>query len=152
MSRHKPETEKQLALRPSGTLNPRPQDVRHPLFQGNDFFDPDDTVQVKYEMLRQVHVDHQPLSKLHEILVFSPSFYQANSSFSKAGLAGLAPSRRGPKGGHKLTPEVMALIVAKQAESSLTVAQLAELIKERFDIQVHPRSIQRQLLREKKRR
>jgi hypothetical protein len=34
----------------------------------------------------------------------------------------------------------------------LTVAQLAELIKERFDIQVHPRSIERQLLRERKRR
>jgi hypothetical protein len=115
MPRHKPETEKQMALRRSGTLNPRPQDVRHPLFQGNHFFDPDDTVQVKYEMLRQVHVDHQPISQAARDFGFSrPSFYQANSSFSKAGLAGLAPSKRGPKGGHKLTPEVMAFIVARK--------------------------------------
>ena len=61
--------------------------------------------------------------------------------------------KRGPKAGHKLTPKVMAFIGAKQkAESALSFARLAELAKNEFDIQVHPRSIERQLLREKKRR
>ena len=154
MPRHKPQTDKQIALRQGGTLNPRPQDVHHPLFQDSDFFDPDDMVQVKYEMLRQVHVDNQPISQAAREFGFSrPSFYQANSSFTEAGLAGLAPLKRGPKAGHKLTPKVMAFIVAKQkAESALSFAQLAELAKNEFDIQVHPRSIARQLLREKKRR
>jgi hypothetical protein len=47
----------------------------------------------------------------------------------------------------------MEFIVAKQkAESELSFAQLAELAQQEFDIQVHPRSIARQLLREKKRR
>jgi hypothetical protein len=154
MPRHKPETDKQIALQQAGTLNPRPQDVHHPLFQGSDFFDPDDMVQVKYEMLRQVHVDNQPVSQAAREFGFSrPSFYQANFSFAEAGLAGLAPLKRGPKGGHKLTPAVMAFLVAKQiAEPSLSFAQLAELAKQEFHIQVHPRSIERQLLREKKRR
>ena len=68
------------------------------LFQGSDFFDPDDMVQVKYEMLRQVHVDNQPVSQAAREFGFSrPSFYQANSSFAKAGLAGLAPLKRGPR-------------------------------------------------------
>jgi transposase len=124
------------------------------MFQDSDFFDPDDMVQVKYEMLRQVHVDSQSVSQAAREFGFSrPSFYQANSSFAKAGLAGLAPLKRGPKGGHKLTPEVMEFIAANQkAEPSLSFAQLAELAKKEFDVQVHPRSIERQLLREKKRR
>ena len=86
--------------------------------------------------------------------ICSPSsFYQANASFAEAGLVGLSPLKRGPKGGHKLTPAVMEFIVAKQkAESALSFAQLAELAQQEFDIQVHPRSIARQLLREKKRR
>ena len=43
--------DKQQLLRQSGTLNPHPQDVSHPLFQDGDFFDPHDLIQVKYEML-----------------------------------------------------------------------------------------------------
>jgi len=89
MPRRKTETDKQAALRQHGTLNPRPQDVRHPLFQGSDFFDPDDIVQVKYEMLRQVNVDNRPISQAaHEFGLSRPSFYQANSTFEHAGLAG----------------------------------------------------------------
>jgi hypothetical protein len=82
MPRRKTETDKQAALRQHGTLNPRPQDVRHALFQGSDFFDPDDMVQVKYEMLRQVNVDNRPVSQAaHEFGFSRPSFYQANSTF-----------------------------------------------------------------------
>lgn len=154
MPRHKPETDKQAALRRHGTLNPRPQDVRHPLFQDSDFFDQDDIVQVKYEMLRQVHVDNRPVSQAaHEFGFSRPSFYQANSTFEQAGLSGLVPLKRGPRSGHKLTPEVMEFLVAmRKSEPALNLAQLAALAKKEFDVQVHPRSIERQLLREKKRR
>src|ERR1700704_4140949 len=154
MPRHKPETDKQIALQQAGTLNPRPQDVHHPLFQGSDFFDPDDMVQVKYEMLRQVNVDNRPVSQTaHEFGFSRPSFYQANSTFERAGLAGLVPLKRGPRSGHKLTPEVMAFLVTKlKSEPSLKFHQLAALVKVEFDVQIHPRSIERQLLREKKRR
>jgi transposase len=154
MPRRKTETDKQAALRQHGTLNTRAQDVRHPLFQGSDFFDPDDMVQVKYEMLRQVNVDNRSVSQAADEFGFSrPSFYQANATFEQAGLAGLVPLKRGPRSGHKLTPEVIAFLVAKRtSEPSLTFVQLAALLKEEFDVQVHPRSIERQLLREKKRR
>jgi transposase len=154
MPRHKTETDKQVALRQHGTLNTRPQDVRHPLFQGSEFFDPDDMLQVKYEMLRQVNVDNRSVSQAaHEFGFSRPSFYQANSTFEQAGLAGLVPLKRGPRSGHKLTPEVIAFLVAQRnSEPSLTFVQLAALVKAEFGIQVHPRSIERQLLREKKRR
>jgi transposase len=154
MPRRRTESDKQAALRQHGMLNPRPQNVRHSLFQGSDFFDPDDMVQVKYEMLRQVNVDNRPISPTaHEFGISRPSFYQANSTFERVGLAGLVPLKRGPRTGHKLTPEVMAFLVAKlKSEPSLKFPQLAALVKEEFDVQMHPRSIQRQLLRGKKRR
>jgi hypothetical protein len=140
MPRTHKDTDKQKALRQQGTLNPRPQDVRHPLFRDGEFFDPDDMIQVKYEMLRQVHVDN--LS----------SFYQASAGFERAGLSGLVPLKRGPRSGHKLTAEVMEFVRAKRiSDPSLSFLRLAALVKTDFDVQVHPRSIERQLLREKKR-
>ena len=42
------------ALLEEGTLNPTPEKVRDPKFRENEFFDPRDIVQVKYEMLRRV--------------------------------------------------------------------------------------------------
>jgi hypothetical protein len=154
MARQKTNADKQKALRQHGTLNPRPQDVHHPLFQDSDFFDPDDLVQVKYEMLRQVQVDHRPVSQTAYQFGFSrPSFYQAKSSFEQGGLSGLVPLKRGPRSGHKLTGEVMEFLAAKRiAEPSLSFAQLADLVKKDFHVQVHPRSIERQFVREKKRR
>jgi len=154
MPQEKTNPDKQAVLRQHGTLNPRPQGVRHPLFQDSDFFDPDDMVQVKYEMLRQVHVDNRPVSQAVREFGFSrPSFYQAKSTFEQAGLPGLVPLKRGPRSGHKLTGKVMEFLAAKRiAEPSLSFAQLAGLVKKNFRVQVHPRSIERQFLRQKKRR
>ena len=45
------------ALLEEGTLNPSPDKVRDPKFRENEFFDPHDLVQVKYEMLRRVSIE-----------------------------------------------------------------------------------------------
>jgi transposase len=144
---------KRQTLRRHGTLNPHPKAVTHPLFHNSDFFDADDLVQVKYEMLRQVHIDHGSISESAQAFGFSrPSFYQAQAAFQQDGVFGLLPHKRGPQGGHKLTTEVMEFVAERRsADSSLTPEQLAEAIQKRFRIQIHPRSIQRRLLRQKKR-
>lgn len=154
MSKKKTDPDKRKALRQQGTLNPRPQDVHHALFQDSDFFDPDDMVQVKYEMLRQVQVDNQPISQAAQAFGFSrPSFYHAQSTFEQAGLSGLLPLKRGPRSGHKLNVEVMEFLAQQRtAEPSLSFTQLAELVEKNFHVQVHPRSIERQLLQKKNRR
>jgi len=146
--------QKRQTLRRHGTLNPHPQAVSHPLFHNSDFFDSDDMVQVKYEMLRQVHIDNGSISQSANAFGFSrPSFYQAQAAFQQDGVFGLLPQKRGPQGGHKLTTEVMEFVAEQRsADSSLTPEQLAEAIQKRFRIQVHPRSIQRRLLPQKKRR
>ena len=144
---HIPEASKGDALRQQGTLNPRPRDVTHPLFQDNEFFDSRDLVQVKYEMLREVQVENRSVSQSAAAFGFSrPSFYQAQAAFARDGLSGLIPRKRGPHGGHKLTPEVMAFVdEARRAEPSLGIPELAHRIEERFGLRVHPRSIERRL-------
>jgi transposase len=153
MPRDPGRTLKRQALRQQGVLNPRSQDVQHELFRNSSFFDPEDLVQVKYEMLRQVGIDRQSISASAEAFGFSrPSFYQAQSAFQQGGLAGLLPEKRGPRSGHKLTAEVMEFVHRIQAaDASLSPAQLAQAVKEQFGLSVHPRSIDRQLRRQKKR-
>jgi transposase len=153
MSTEKQNEEKRQTLRQQGTLNPRPQAVTHELFQESDFFDPNDLVQVKYEMLRQVQSESRPVSQSAKAFGLSrPSFYQAQSALAQSGLAGLVPQKRGPKEGHKLTAAVMEFLLAARAkEPSLNTQQLAEMVAQNFQLRVHPRSIERQLRREKKR-
>jgi transposase len=145
--------QKRQTLRRHGTLNPQPESVTHPLFQNSDFFDPDDLLQVKYEMLREVHVGRESISEAARDFGFSrPSFYQAQSAFQQDGVFGLFPHKRGPQGGHKLTSEVMKFIIQQRSEDpALTPEQLAHAVQQRFGLRVHPRSIQRKLLAEKKR-
>jgi len=153
MAKASDKASKRQFLRQHGTLNPRPQDVTHELFRHSDFFDPHDLVQVKYEMLRHSRVDRKPIQQAAKSFGLSrPSFYQAQAAFQESGLAGLLPQRRGPRGAHKLTDEVMKFVVqVKAGDSSLSFKQLARAVQQEFDLTVHPRSIERQLLRQKKR-
>jgi transposase len=145
---------KTQALRQSGTLNPRPQEVRDELFREQAFFDPRDLVQVKYEMLRRVSQDGHSISQAAVSFGFSrPSFYQAQTAFEASGLAGLVPQKRGPKQGYKLTPEILEFLrKARTADAEVKPAALAQLVQERFGVAVHPRTIERGLLRDQKKR
>jgi transposase len=142
------------SLREQGTLNPRPQDVSHPLFQDNEFFDARDLVQVKYEMLRQVQVEKAPVSQSARTFGFSrPTLYQTQRAFEREGLSGLVPHKRGPRRAYKLTPAVIQFIAEIQAaEPSLRPRDLAQRVKEQFGLVVHARSIERRMRQEKKRR
>ena len=143
---------KREVLRQQGTLNPRPQDVAHPLFQDSDFFDAQDLLQVKYEMLRQVRTESQAISQTALAFGFSrPSFYQAQAAFQQGGLPGLLPRKRGPRHAHKLTAGVMKFLAqARAAEPSLSTLELAQQVEEHFGVRVHPRSIERRLRRQEK--
>ena len=114
-----------------------------------EFFDPHDAVQVKYEMLRRVDREGHSVTQVSADFGFSrPSFYKALADFTRRGLVGLIPEKRGPRGAHKLTEEVMAYIDAQLAENeTLKGRQLAGLVEQRFGLRVHPRSIQRALER-----
>lgn len=140
------------SLQQQGALNPRSGDVTDELFLTESFFDSRDLVQVKYEMLRRVESDGKSITDASATFGFSrPSFYQALSSFQQEGLSGLVPRKRGPKQAHKLNEQVIAFIVeTRQQQPSVRPAELVELIQDRFGTTVHPRSIERSLLRHQK--
>jgi transposase len=142
------------ALRQHGALHPRPEAVRDARFRENPFFDPRDLVQVKYEMLRRTRVEGDSVSGATQAVGLSrPSFYKARTDFEREGLPGLLPRKRGPRGGHKLSDEVMAYVEAQlAADPSLRAAELAPRIEARFARRVHARSIERALARREKKR
>ena len=93
--------DKVSALRHQHALNPRPDRVRDPAFTGdNPFFDAQDLVQVKYEMLRRVREDGQRVSQASATFGFSrPSFYEAQAAFERVGPARSgAPAARAAAG------------------------------------------------------
>ena len=143
---------KSKALQQEGSLHPHPEQVKDELFLSHEFFDPRDLVQVKYEMLRRVQSDGQTVSQSAARFGFSrPSFYQAQAAFEQGGLPALMARKRGPKRAHKLTPEVLAFVrQVQQEDSSLRPAGLSVLVKDRYGISVHPRSIERALTRSQK--
>lgn len=150
LSKRDPKAER---LKQLGALNTHPERVRAPWFQAGGFFDARDSVQVKYEMLRQV--SRESASKAEAAALFGvsrPTFYQAEAAFARAGLSGLLPRQRGPKGAHKLTADVMAFIEERlAAEGPVHARALAREIKAKLGLSVHPRSIERAIARKKKR-
>ena len=144
--------DKQQILKIQGALNPRAAKVNDPLFRGNPFFDANDLVQVKYEMVRQVTHNGKSISEATKQFGLSrPSFYQAQATIEREGLLGLVPKKSGPRTRHKLTPEILAFIKAQRAaDASLTSTGLAAEVARKFSVSVHPRSIERAQIGQKK--
>lgn len=154
MPKTKPPDPKAQALRQRDSLNPHPEKVADPLFATSDFFDARDLVQVKYEMVRRVQVDHQPVSSSATAFGFSrPSFYQAQARLERGGLAALVPQKPGPRRRHKLDAEVMTFLQKLRSEDpSLRPPDLVGHILQRFGRRVHVRSVERALARQEKKR
>ena len=140
---------KTRALAASRTLNPRPEKVTDPAFAPVSFFDPADLVQVKYEMVRRSEIDGVPAATAAAAFGFSrQSLYSARTALRERGLAGLVPAKPGPKGGHKLTGQVVDLLEdLLEAGPGLRPADLAAAVRQRFGVSVHPRSVERALQR-----
>jgi len=153
-------TQRQQALQAAGATHPHPQAVDDPLFRDTAFFDPNDLVQVKYEMLRSVQMDGRRVVEAADAFGFSrPVFYVTQELFDHEGLPGLLPRKRGPKQPHKLTDETLEVLASAVREEGrmLSGEELATLLAQRCGVRAHPRTILRRLLpylkrQEKKRR
>lgn len=154
MATSKPSKSKLKALREHGCLNPRPEGVSDELFVTTDFFDPNDLLQVKYEMVRRVCTEGQPVSHAaRNFGVSRPTVYQALSAFEQGGLAGLQPQRPGPRRAHKMSEEVLDFLEGLVADTQHRgVGALVLAVQEHFGLTVHSRSIERALARRKKKR
>jgi transposase len=140
-----PRDPKADALLQEGTWNPSPEKVGDPKFRANEFFDPRDVVQVKYEMLRRVTVEKAPVTDVaQEYGVSRPTYYQAKTKLEEAGIAGLVPKKPGPRGPHKIQGAVLTFLKKRLVPGEPVRARaLAALIQQELGVEVHPRTIER---------
>jgi transposase len=135
-------------------LHSRPNRIRDTSFQEGGFFDPRDLVQVRYEMLRRHLVDGKPVTEVTRDFGMSRQmFYVLLGMFQKEGLQGLLPRKRGPKAAHKCTDEVLVFVSSRRHQDpGRSLEELAAEVEDKFGVRLHPRTLQRQLLRQEKKR
>lgn len=148
----KPIDDPRLAsLREQRALHRHPETVQDEAFRSDDFFDPRDLVQVRYEMLRRHRIDGKAVSDVaHSFGVSRQAFYVTDASFKNRGLPGLLPRRRGPRRAHKCTDEILDFVEQLGAGDGKETA--VEAVRRRFGVTINPRSIERALRRRKKKR
>jgi transposase len=130
-------------LEAGGIVHPHPEAVTAPPFVSHEpFFFAMDKLQVKYEMLRSHVVDGLGVSAAADAHGYSRAgFYLIWSAFEDRGMAGLIDERPGRRGPLKINEEIAGFISA--ADSSLSGAQVARAIEERFGVSLHRRTVER---------
>jgi transposase len=138
------------SLREFRALHRHPERVRDETFRSDDFFDPRDLLQVRYEMLRRHRVDGQAVSAVAHSFGFSrQAFYVTDAHFRAQGLAGLLPRRRGPRRAHKCTDEILDF-VEQWGQTADGKQSVVEAVRRRFGVRINARSIERAMKRRKK--
>jgi transposase len=140
------------ALKEKGALHPHPEAVKDEAFENHEFFDPRDLVQVRYEMLRRHRADARPVTEVASSFGMSrQAFYETEAAFEAHGVAALLPQKKGPKRAHKCTDEVLDFVEAWR-ETAAPHEKVDQAVEARFGIRINPRSIDRALIRRKKKR
>ena len=129
----------------NGTYNKNYSKVRDTRFVSDEFFDPMDIVQVKYEMIKDVVKNGKTISDAAGNFGFSrTAYYNIKDAFDKQGITGLIPEKPGPKEPHKLKLEYQKqldeLITQKPDISS---NDLAILLSETNAVHVSKRTVER---------
>lgn len=134
---------RRATLEATGLVHPRPEAVTAEAFRpGQSFFMAEDKVQVKYEMLRAVHVDGMTVSAAAAAHGYSRAeFYLVDRAFAERGMAGLVDGRRGRRGPTKLSSEIVEFL--QQAPADRSGAALARQVTERFGVELHRRTVER---------
>jgi transposase len=98
-------------------------------------------------MLRAHHVDEGRASEVARRFGFSrQTFYLSDAAFRAARWRGLLPERPGPKGPHKVAPELARYLRTQhKAHPEMGYQALAEAAATKFGIRLHPRTVRRAL-------
>src|SRR5213596_451456 len=98
----------------------------------------------KIDALRRQGTLNAHPERVRDALFATSDFFDARA---------LVPKKRGPRGAHKLSSEVVDFLLQERSEeSSLGSPELARRVRERFGRKVHPRSVERALARREKKR
>jgi transposase len=141
--------EKRRALRAQGALNPAPEKVLADPFRSHpEFFDAEDRLQVRYEMLRGPAQGEMSVVEACRLFgVSRQTFYTLRRALEARGIAGLSEGKRGRKGPVKASVEVVEFVRdARARDPAASGAQLARMVGDRFGISLHRRTIERLLV------
>jgi transposase len=138
--------EKRRALKAQGALNPDPEKVTAAQFRTHrEFFDTEDRLQVRYEMLRGPALGELTVTEACAAFgVSRQTFYTLRRAFDARGIAALFEGKRGRQGPVKASVEVVEFVRAtKAADPSLSGAQIARLVNQEFGVELHRRTVER---------
>ena len=145
-----PKKNKIQQLKNSRTMNPRADKVQDLRFtQLTEFFDSQDLLQVRYEMVRLVLFEDQTLAQAASRFGLSrPTCYRMTRAFRQGGLQALIPAPLGPQRAHKITPEILRFVLDYRAQHGRVGARkLVPIVKQKFGVQMHPRGLEKALVR-----
>jgi len=133
-------------LKESGTLNPHPESVTDALFSDGAFFDRNDLLQVRYEMIRS-HTKSVTLKEIAKRYGMSvPTCVRLKRDYREGGMQALIPSRPGPRGPRKITPEMLEFAKTHlKQHANTSIRCLAELVSEKFKVNIHFSGLHRAL-------
>jgi len=109
---------KKYFLQKEGLINPKPERVRYQLFESNDFFDPMDLPQVRYEMIRTARVENISVANACRLFGFSREyFYKLERKFMEHGFVALLGSQKGRRPLIALNNEIVNFIVHRKIDN-----------------------------------
>lgn len=132
-------------LRSEGLLNQRPERIKHPLFEANEFFDPLDLTQVRYEMLRTARAEGDTVTGACRLFGFSREyFYRLERGFKERGFVSLLSSPRGRRPLIALNQEVVNFIAHRKLEQpSVSGEELRREIQRVYKVKCSRRTVER---------
>jgi transposase len=132
-------------LMENGTYNKNHGKVKAQKFLEDDFYDPMDIAQVKYEMLKEVEESGASITSAAADHGFSrTAFYNVKEAFGKHGIKGLLPEKPGPRSPHKLTQEYQERIDGYIIDNSgISSGEIAERINRDSGVNLSKRTVER---------
>ena len=103
--------DKQSRLKESNTFNSKSDKITANIFADNELMDPQDLLQVRYEMVRAIEYEKKPIKEIcTEYGVSATTARRYLDDLKKGGLIALVPEPKGPSGPTKLTKEATDFI------------------------------------------
>lgn len=136
---------KQDILQANGTFNKHYHTVKKIKFLEDDFYDPMDIIQVKYEMLRDAGDKGRSITEIAKDFGFSrAAYYVIKEAFEQQGMTALFPQKTGPKQPRKLTAELQIFIDEyRKLHPNAKILKIADAIFDEKGISISRRTIER---------
>jgi transposase len=129
----------------NGTFNRYYSKVTESRFINDDFYDPRDLAQVKYEMLRIARESQESIGEIIVKFGFSRAgFYKIKKAFEREGFSSFVSNKSGPRSSWKLTDEHRCFIddyISKKPHASSN--EIAAALKAERGLEISKRTIER---------